>query len=685
VAPKATALSCALRVWASGVAVGALFAAGDAGAQAPGADGFDEIIVTETRAPRPLAEVIGNAARLGQEELGVIRAEHVSEALNRIPGVYLHRGSGQEHLTSIRSPVLTGGAGAGPILFVENGVPVRSTGVAKINGLFDAHTELAQSIEVVRGPGSVLYGSNAVHGLVNVLTPSAEATGAGLTFSGGSFGRYKGDVWASFAGDSHGGYAGFSQLFEGGYREDAGLDQQKLSLRHDYESDRVEVSTILSANALNQETAGFVIGDDAYLDPDLRRTNANPEAFRDVRAVRLSSRVSVALNAADELVVTPYARWNEMDFLLHFLPSQALEKNGHWSLGAQTAYYRNRGPISFIVGLDGEYTEGYLSEFQFIPTVFSFTQGAHYNYDVASIELAPYAHAEAALTPRLTVTGGVRVDWTRYDYRTNIPAGDTGRFRRPEDRADGFVTTAAKAGAAYALNRDANLYLAYARGARPPQTTDLYRLQTNQVVGEARPEKINSVEAGLRGRAGALSYDLAGYFMDKTNFFFRDADGFNVPNGRTRHVGAEADVVLSLGEVATLSAGAAYGRHTYRFDREVGRASETISFGDDVDTAPRWLANARADWRLAPEFNAELEWVFVGGYFTDAANDNTYPGHSVFNLRAFWEPAEGVRLFGTVRNLTDTLYAERADFAFGNDRFFPAEERAFSAGLALQY
>ena len=55
-----------------------------------------------------------------------ISPTHLSEALNGISGVNIHRGSGQEHLTSIRSPVLTGGSGAGSFLYMEDGVPLRS-------------------------------------------------------------------------------------------------------------------------------------------------------------------------------------------------------------------------------------------------------------------------------------------------------------------------------------------------------------------------------------------------------------------------------------------------------------------------------------------------------------------------------------------------------------------------------
>jgi outer membrane receptor protein involved in Fe transport len=250
------------------------------------------------------------------------------------------------------------------------------------------------------------------------------------------------------------------------------------------------------------------------------------------------------------------------------------------------------------------------------------------------------------------------------------------------DQNDSFVTASPKLSLRHELTGDASIYASYARGARPPQTTDLYRLQINQTGDQARPETIDAVELGLRAAFGErISLSLAGYFMDKHNFFFRDADGFNVSDGKTRHVGVEADVRIALHETLTLSSALTYARHTYRFDRPVGNATEAIAFGDDVDTAPRIIANTRLSWRPAEPLRLEAEWVSMGSYFTDAANGHKYGGHNVLNLRAEAGLNERLAAFVTIRNVTDTLYAERADYAFGEDRYFPGEERTFGFGL----
>ncbi|MFZ5617181.1 MAG: TonB-dependent receptor [Pseudomonadota bacterium] len=647
----------------------------------------DEIIVSGERREAAKTEAPLSVSTTAGDDVLRINADHPAEALNRSAGVLIHRGNGQEHLTAIRSPVLTSGAGAGSFLFLEDGVPLRSAGFANVNGLFEAHSEIADRIEIVRGPSGAAYGANAIHGVVNVLTrgPSDEFSYFAET-SVDTIGRIKGRAFASDAAGRQGFFGGVSILDDPGFRAESGADQQKVSLRHDYRSDFVSIRTIAAGYNLNQETAGFVEGTDAYRDAALRRGNPNPNSFRDAKGARLSSRIDIDLGEGLTLSMTPFARWNDMAFRLHFFPSQALETNSHWSVGAQNALYWDRGGVSAIVGLDAEYSKGDLTEFQSIPTVFSYTQGLHYDYEVAATSVSPFASVTMEFTPRLKASAAVRVDHTSYDYDNRTLSGVVGRFLRPDDRKDEFTTVSPK----FSLQYDAggaNIYASYARGARPPQTTDLYRLQINQTTDPASPETIDAFELGLKGSAGFLSYEAAGYFMRKRNFFFRDADGFNVNDGRTRHVGGEAELSADLPCGLSIDGAVSYGRHTYRFDRPVlslPQASEAIAFGDDVDTAPRWISSLRGRW--APDgspLSAEVEWAYLDDYFVDAANTLVYPGHSLVHLRGSWKISDRVTATFALRNLFNTFYAERADFAFGTERYFPGEGRVASFGIRV--
>lgn len=621
-------------------------------------------------------------------ELRRINADHPSEILNRVPGVLIHRGSGVEYLTAIRSPVLTGGAGAGDFLFLQDGVPLRSAGFANVNELFEAQTELAARMEVARGPSGALYGANAIHGVVNVVTPAASENLTGyLDISGDTTARFKGSGLVSNAFGAHGLLAGFAAESEHGYRANSGADQQKILLRDDWTPGGAwTVSTIFSGVNLNQETAGYVVGHDAYKDPALRRANPNPEAYRDARSGRIQSDVNYQPNDNLLVSVTPFARWTQMRFLMHFVPGEATEENSHWSLGAQSAvYWRASDRAEIIAGFDWEHTKGDLTEIQAQPTVFSYTQGVHYDYSVGAWSASPFLQLTYRLAPRLKAVIAGRLDYTRYDYVNHTSDGVVGRFLRPADRIDQFATASPKASLLYQLKRS-SVYLSYARGARPPQTTDLYRLQINQTTNPAEPETIDSWEAGWKGAISeGVSVNLAGYFMAKRHFFFRAADGYNVSDGKTRHVGAEASLTARVTDALTLYADASYGRHTYRFDRptlSLPQASESIRFGDTVDTAPRWLAGGRALWtsKSAP-LTAELEWRFVDKYFMDAANTEVYPGYHLVNFRGAWRVSKHLTATATIRNLLNVYYAERADYAFGTERYFPGEPRELTIGF----
>jgi outer membrane receptor protein involved in Fe transport len=73
----------------------------------------------------------------------------------------------------------------------------------------------------------------------------------------------------------------------------------------------------------------------------------------------------------------------------------------------------------------------------------------------------------------------------------------------------------------------------------------------------------------------------------------------------------------------------------------------------------------------------------MGSYYLDAANTVTYPGHEVANLRVEWLARPDLRVSLRVDNLLDSAYADRADYAFGNYRYFPARGRA--AFLSFDY
>ena len=630
----------------------------------------------------------GSLAVLDNAEIADTLADHPAEILNKLPGVNIQMNSGQEHLIAIRSPVLTGGAGQGSFLIMENGVPVRSPAFGNVNSLFEPHHEVASAIEVVRGPGSAKYGSNAVHGLVNVILPDVGA-GSETVASYGTLGRWRSDVTLD-QGEHW--LAAVSIQKDTGWRDNTGMDQQKLTVVGDWALGGWDTTGWLTASNLNQETAGFIQGADAYKDEDIAKSNPNPEAYRDAWSARAGARLSRELGGGT-LTLTPYAHTQAMIFAQHFLPNGGVEKNGSTGGGVMARFQREVSEaVTWRVGADVDVASGWLKEIQpepfgFFPGDARFPQGKHYDYTVDTLTGALWGELDYALTDDMRLLAGLRAETHEYDYSTDVAPGINGRFNVPADRTDNFDLLTPKLGFIWSVADATDLYANYARGERAPQASDLYRLQSLQVAGEVEEETLDSFEIGARGSAldGRLVYDVAAYWMEKENFFFRDSDGLNVPNGSTEHPGVEASAALELTTAFSVSGSASWSDQTYTFDRITSSGTETIRDGNEIDTAPEWLANVSLDWQATDAIKLSLNVDHVGEYFVAPANTTVYPGHTVLGARGAWVFAEGTEVFLIVRNLTDERYADRADLAFGNDRYFPGEPINATLGMRKKF
>jgi outer membrane receptor protein involved in Fe transport len=671
--------------------------------QAAAAEGVDEVIVTATRHAAQVRDFPGSVSAIGDQEIALVGSTHHVEMLNRAAGTMIQRNSGEESLTAIRSPVLSGPGSCGAFLFLENSIPIRPVGFCNVNELFEVNMEQARSIEVLRGPAGVVYGSGAMHGAVNVLQASATQLPAlefGIETGPADF--YRASAVLAHQGDRTdlGAQGIFSS--DGGWRDQSDLKEQKVNAMLSHRSDSARMNLTLSATNLQQQTAGFIQGEDAYRDRRVARSNANPEAYRDAYAIRLTGAYERAIGDSLQLDLRPYVRHSRMDFLQHFLIGKPTEENGQDSIGLLSSLSIHASDTTdLLLGVDLELADGFLRETQAGPA----TDGApaanairpagkHYDYTVDSEVVAAYAQIQRSIGQRWKLSAGGRIDYVTYDYNNAMLSGNTREdgtpcvaaggclYTRPASRSDHFATPTAKLGLTYALAEHHTLYASVAQGYRAPDTSELYRLQRQQSVADLDAEKLDSVEIGARGRLGTWRYSLSAFDMVKDHVIFRDANAFNVSDGRTRHRGIEYEVNWAVVPSLNFQLAGTYARHTYDFTQTIEQG-ETIVAGRDVDTAPRHLNTARLQWQPVDPVSMELEWAGVGRYFVDAANEHEYEGHDLLNLRVAWDVAPRWR--GTVRinNLTDRAYADRADYAFGNYRYFPGRRR--SVFLELNY
>lgn len=660
-------------------------------------DVVEEVISTATRSATDPADYAGAVAVVSGKDLAFGNATHFSETAVRLAGVNFARNNGQEYLASIRSPILTGAGACGAFLMAQDGIALRSSGFCNVNELFEAFTEQAARIEVTKGPGSALYGSNALHGIINVISPAADRKEDRLSLEGGAHDFLRMSLSVGTVGARHGIRAQAIVTHDGGFREQSGYDQQKISLRHDYKGEVWEVASQLMATNLDQQTAGYITGFEAYKDRDVAQRNPNPEAYRRAKSLRYWSRFSTEIASGIRWQATPYVRILDMAFLMHFLPGQPVEENRQTGVGLQNGFYFNEGgDLEIITGADVEYTRGSLRQFQEKETTGSaFLQatipaGRQYDYTVDSLMAAAFLQARWQLTPKLQMQGGVRLEHMRYDYTNKMLAGRTDeagnvcgfggcRYSRPESRRDDFTGVSPKLGLIYTFSADHSGYLTLGQGFRAPQATELYRLQRAQQVADLGNVSLTNIEVGLRGRAGRLRYDISAYAMKKSNYIFRDVDYFNVDSGRSDHIGSDILLDWQVSDQLSLRTNISLARHRYAFDYMTGGVNLR---GRDVDSAPRHYGGVQVKWTPVDFLTAELEWVHMGSYYLDPENAHNYAGHDYVNLRAEATVTDNYRVFFRIMNLTNVTYAERADFtSFTAERYFPGKPRSLYVGL----
>ncbi len=656
----------------------------------------EQILVTATRIGTTGESLPLAWSAISEEALELTGHVHINEVMQQIPGAWISRGNGQESLTALRSPVLTGAGGCGAFYIASDGISLRAPGFCNVNQLFDANSEQAGRIEVIKGPGTALYGSNAMHGVINILSAApTEEKDHRIALEAGPDDFYRGKYRYSNTSGAHGISLRANATTDGGYKDDSGYDQQKLTLRHDYTANAFKVTTVLDLSNLDQDTAGFIKGEEAYKDNDIKDSNPNPDAYREAESLMLYSRLDFTLNDNNLLSVTPYVRNNDMEFLQHYLPWQSVEENGHSSLGLRTTLYTTGDSISWVNGLDLEYTDGRLKETQGDDFSPSKPAGVHYNYQVDATVVAAYSQLSGNLGDHWEYTAGARLEYTQYEYDNRTTDGSACapevadcRFFRPADRDDDFSNWSLNAGISYEYMEQQYVFARLARGFRAPQATELYRLQAGQIVADLDSEQLDSVEFGLRGTAmQSLSYDFSLYWMDKDEVIFQDSDRHNISGAKTSHKGIDINLDYQISENWSARLDGTYAEHKYDSRIQLLGARDDIK-GNYIDTAPKRFGSAAVHWDMTETTGrpgrAELEWVYMDSYYLEPDNQHEYDGHSLVNLRMTSELGKGFS--GSIRltNLLDEDYAERADFGFGDYRYFVGQPRGAYFELAYQ-
>ncbi len=653
-----------------------------------------DIVVSASREEEKKVDIPAAIAVVPGALLRATQPAHPQEIMNRVAGVYVPVTGGEGHMMAIRQPMTTD-----PVyLYLEDGIPTRSTGFFNHNALYEINIPQADRIEVSKGPASALYGSDAVGGVVNVSTraPSARPD-AELSLDLGAYRWGRVLATASNTWGATGLRADLNLTRTGGWRDATDYNRQSGTVRWDQGvGSNGRLKSVATFSRIEQNTAGTsAISEADYLaNPTI---NYTPISLRQVRAFRYSMAYSRA-GATSSFEATPYFRYDWMRLIpnwsLTYDPTDYTDQNT--SLGVLLKYRRDfpAARTQLIVGTDVDYSPGGRVERQISATrdgkIFtSYTAGdLLYDYDVTFHGVSPYAQVQVSPTSRWHLEAGARLDLTGYDYTSNLAPLATGRWRRPGDTTVTYRHLSPKIGMTYEAAPELNLFVSYRNGFRAPSQSQLFRQGSAVNTVGLAPVKVNSYEAGVRGRiAGRVDYDVSVYDMIKTDdilsYTFPDGHTEAMNAGRTTHRGIETSLGIQFVDDLRLDVAYSYARH--RFADWQTNASVDLS-GNEIPSAPRHIANVALTatprgW-AGSRFSAELQRL--GSYWEDQADTHQYPGHTLVNLRATAPLTHGFALSARLMNLTDRRYSELSSYTVARgEEFAPGMPRRFY--LTAQY
>jgi outer membrane receptor protein involved in Fe transport len=661
----------------------------------PAAVSLPDLVVSTSREEQLAARTPLSVEVIGADEIAEARSHHPADIVNRAPGVYVSSAGGEGHFTAIRQPITTKAVYA----FLEDGVPTRSTGFFNHNGLYEINLPQAGRIEIIKGPGTAIYGSDAVGGVVNSFTRDPAASPEGELFvEGGSHTYLRALGTASTTRGRHGFRIDANVTASDGYRDGASYTRQSGTARWDVAlSEVARLKTIATLSHIDQpgDGGGEINAEDFAAAPSRVYTQV---AFRRVLAGRLSSELQLT-RGASSFGATAFARYNELDLLpswqLSFDPQ--VWESRHRSIGLLTRFRRALPGLgaSVSTGVDVEVSPGSRRETRIVversgDDFVSYAEAeAQYDYGVDFWQASPYAQADVAVAGGLQVNAGVRFDNLGYDYVNRLGELTAGSHRRPASTAVSFSRLSPKLGAAWEVRPNLSVFASYRAAFRAPSESQLFRQGAAESTVDLEPVKAGSFEAGVRTLLGGnVTFEATAYSMRLTDdilTFFDPGTGLRLTQnaGATSHRGVEVGLGMAPVPAIRIDASVAYARHRYDRWQARGGADPVDYSGNEMELAPRLFGTARVT--LRPEFLSDgalvMEYVRLGSYYMDPGNTHEYAGHDLLNVQANVPVYAGLDIVARVSNVTGERYAETSSYNVQQgERFRPGAPRQLFVG-----
>ncbi|MDB5655183.1 MAG: TonB-dependent receptor [Tardiphaga sp.] len=645
-------------------------------------------------ATRSFTGIVGaSTSVITADDIAHSPAQTVQEMIAQTPGVQLQSlyGGASGAYTSVDLRGFGAFATANTLVLI-NGRRLNDLDLAGVD-LSTIPRDSIERIEITKGnSGAVLYGDNAVGGVVNIVTKTGSAKPLSMRVEGGggSFGQQLGSVSvAANAGPWSSSFYG-SGIRSDGYRDNNALTQRSGIGEIRYATP--DFSAFVNLSGDNQHvglpgarTVDPSIGLDQLLTD--RRGTSTPLDYADKQGANVTAGFTKTLWSGAELIVDGGVRNKDQQAgffgplpLSSFNASYVDSNLQTWSLTPRLSIK------SALFGLPSDVLTGidyYDATYHSNRSQSQGTAPTHI-YDLSQQTLAAYWQQTVGLLPSTDVSYGGRIQQTSLSARDRFDVNAPGAFDAQALPLNSEETQhALHVGLEHRFNDVVAVFGRAASAFRTPNVDERvasgpsFDANFNPIPGTfaLKTQTSRDIEAGFRIKAGAFAAQSSIYGMDLNNeIHYNPVLFYNTNLDPTRRYGSETSASLRISEPVLLRGGLALTRAVFR---------EGVFAGHDVPLVSRLTASAGVTWNVWEKFVVIDATVrYWGSRRMDNDQFNTQPeipANATVDLklsgevdRFFWSLA--------VNNLLDAQYYDYAIAStFTPDRFnaYPLPGRSY--------
>lgn len=668
---------------------------------------LDEVVVTANREGVKRSQAPVAITSISLKTIKETKATSIDQLLNKVSGVNMVNLGNEQHQMSIRQPMTTKSL----FLYLDDGIPIRTTGLFNHNALLEINMANVKNIEVIKGPSSSMYGSEAIGGVVNFISYApTQAPELRLSLQGNERGYRRGDVLTSFtSGDLGIAISGYHADRHNNYMDYSDYRKSTITARIDYKlSEKTSIANKITWLDYYSDMPG-AIDSTMFAKKEFR----NPQTFtyRKVQAWRYQYSLMHKWSQAAKTSVSLVYRENNIGQNPAYRIKDDYRKRGdEWTGKRDLAHgeVNNNGFNSFAFiaqhkqsfkWLDGVLIGGISADIspssytaQYVKIRKDSISNKYVSYELTDSTLSDYktkisnyasfVNFEFSPVEKLRVVASLRYDVFRYNFNNNLPGS---AFSGSPDTVNDFSRFSSKIGFTYNFSGRTGVYANYSEGFIPPQVTEMY---TGTKVPDLEPSVARNYEIGgwMEIIRKVLTADISAYKLNSTNEIVStkldDGSFANVNAGKTLHQGIELGVTVTPIQEVTVRLSGAYSKHMYVEYREKGESFD----GNEMNGAPNWMYNTEVWYRPASvkglRLGAELQ--HIGDYFADAKNTSVYNGYTILNLRAGYE-FRSMEIWINALNVTDSYYANIVTKSNSGYSYTLADPRNINIGFAYNF